>query len=275
MYHHTFNVLLLVLWSVFCNAQTDDLPVIGVSRFTSENESKFSGAVTQKVIEILTQSKRFRVLDRTSYEKVKEELELQKSEAFIDSKSLAEQNVALAAQYLVTGNIIKMNVYAMKNADGSIKGYKASISFQLKVNDVSKGNNTDAESFQTDVSPLMLSAESAVTEAIKSVDLDLKNWILDNFPVQVKIIKILNSKKEGAETVLVSGGKSFGLKVGDRFLVEKIELLEGLPYPTTIAEIKLIKLAGENFAECEVTKGGEAVLSRYTASEKLICTLTK
>ena len=75
--------------------------------------------------------------------------------------------------------------------------------------------------------------------------------------------------------VLISGGKSFGLKIGDKFLVERIEMLEGLPYPTRIAELKLLKLAGENFAECEVSKGGNELLSRFNAAEKIICTLNK
>jgi hypothetical protein len=163
----------------------------------------------------------------------------------------------------------------MKNSDGSIKGYKASISFQLKVNDVAKGDSDKAESFQTEVSPLMLSAESSVTEAIKSIDQSLNEWILNNFSVSVKLLKVLTLKKNGAESVLVSGGKGFGLKVGDHLLVEKVELLDGLPYPKQIAEIKLTKFAGDHFAECEVLKGAEELLSRFNAAEKIICTLNR
>lgn len=270
-----FLSFILLLSFGHCFAQNDELPVVGVSKFSAEKESKFTGAVTQKVIEILTKSHRFRVLDRTSYDKVKEELELQKSESFIDSKNLADQNASLAAQFLVTGHIIKMNVYAMKNTDGSVNGYKASTSFQLKVNDVSKGDSDKAESFQTSVSPLMLSAESAVAEAVKSIDQALNEWVMTNFPVSVRLVKVLSSKKDGAESVLISGGKSFGLKVGDKFTVEKIELLDGLPYPTKIAELKLTKLAGDNFAECEVNKGGTELLSRFNAAEKIICTLNR
>lgn len=267
--------LLGILCSFSVYAQIDELPAIGVSTFTSESGSKFSGAVTQKVIEILTQTQRFRVLDRTSYDKVKQELEFQKTEAFLDTKKLADQNGAIAAEYLVTGNIIKMNVYAMKNTDGSVKGYKSSISFQMKVTDVSKGSSSNAESFQTEVSPLMLSAESAVNEAIKSVDESLRAWVLNNFPLKVKVLKVLSLKKNAAETILVSGGKGYGLKVGDKLIVEKTELLDGLPYPTTIAEVKITKLAGDNFAEADVQKGGEIMLSTFNAAGKLSCTLIK
>jgi len=256
-------------------SQTDSLPIIGVSKFTSETESKFSGAVTKKVVEILTQSQRFQVLDRTSYDKVKEELELQKSEAFIDSKNRADQGVALAAKYLVTGNIVKMNVYAMKNPDGSVNGYKSSVSFQMQVSDVAKGNSTKAESFQSSVSPLMLSPESAVNEAVKSLDEKLREWVINNFPVSVKLLKLLTIKKDEASSVLIAGGKTFGLKEGDKLTIQKIEMLDGMPYPTEIGQIKIIKLAGENFAECSVSKGGAEILLRFNAAEKLTCTLIK
>ena len=56
------------------------------------------------VVEMLTNTKRFQVVDRTSYDKIYEELEFQKSEAFIDSKDLAEQGVAVAAEYMLTGH---------------------------------------------------------------------------------------------------------------------------------------------------------------------------
>ena len=60
---------------------------------------------------MLTNSKRFRVVDRTSREKITQELELQKSEAFIDSDNLVEQDVAVAAEKMITGEIVKIPVY--------------------------------------------------------------------------------------------------------------------------------------------------------------------
>lgn len=272
-----FYLILMICFASNFNgySQTDSLPVIGVAKFTSEVDSKFSKSVTQKVVQLLTQSHRFQVVDRTNYDKVKEELELQKNEAFIDSKNRAAQGVSLAAQYLVIGHIVKSNVYAMKNPDGSINGYKASISFQLQVNDVSKGSSTTAESFQTSVSKLMFSAEGAVNDALNSVDEQLHDWLITNFPVNVKLVKVLVTKKESATSVLIAGGKAYGLDEGDKLIVQKIELLNGLSYPTDIGQIKITKLAGDNFAECSVIKGGADILSIFNAQENINCIYTK
>ena len=150
-------------------AQSDTRPVVGVAQFTCDGSSKYAGLVTEKVVEMLTNTHRFQVVDRTSYDKVHAELELQKSEAFIDSENTAVQGVAIAAEKIITGHIAKIPVYAMKNPNGSVKGYKASVAFQMKVVDVETGISTEATSFQGQTSEMMMSPESAVTQSMFSL----------------------------------------------------------------------------------------------------------
>lgn len=271
MLKSAFIFFTLLVNSLLVYSQVDSLPVIGVAKFTSESDSKFVTVITKEVIEILVQSNRFQVVDRTNYSTVKEELELQKSEEFIDSKKRAAQGMELGAQHLVTGNVIKLNVYAMKNVDGSINGYKSSMSFQLQISDVSTGRSSKAVSFQSKVSPLMLSAESAVNDAVKSLDNDLIEWVNTNFPIQVKLLKILTTQSTEASTILITGGKSYGLKIGDVLLVQKNEKIEGQNYPTEIGKVKITKLAGESFAECLVKTGGEQILTSFKENSKIVC----
>lgn len=254
-------------------SQTDSKPVVGVAEFTKEVDSKYAGAVAEKVVQVVTNTKRFIVVDRTSYDKVKQELEFQKTEAFLDSKNTVKQDVALAAQYMILGHIVKMSIFAMKNPDGSINGYKASSAFTLKVNEVESGKTTEAESFQTEVSPLMLSPESAVNEALKSVEPKMTAYFASTFPLKTKISKVLTTKKDAALTVLIAGGKSFGFVEGNKLIVEKIEMIDGKPYPTQIGELKIVKIAGDDFSECSVSDGGKEILSRFNAAEKLSCNL--
>jgi hypothetical protein len=254
-------------------SQDFEKPVLGVAEFTKEVDSKFAGSVEEKVVQVVTNTRRFVVVDRTSYDKVQMELEFQKSEAFLDSKNTVKQDALLAAEFMIIGHITKMNVYAMKNSDGSINGYKASTAFTLKVNNVESGMTTEAESFQTDVSPLMLSPESAVNEALKSVVPKLNTYFIKTFPLTTKISKVLLTKKEAASVVLVAGGSSFGFKTGDKLIVEKLELIDGKPYPSQIGKIKIAKIAGTDFSEATVIEGGKEILERFIAADNLICTL--
>jgi hypothetical protein len=268
-----FIILLSLVSGLFAYSQVDNKPVVGVAEFTSEVNSPFAASVAEKVVQVVTNTRRFTVVDRTSYDKVKDELEFQKSEAFLDSKNTVKQDVALAAQYMIIGHLVKMNIYTMKNNDGSVNGYKASAAFTLKVNDVESGKTTEAESFQTEVSPLALSKEQAVNQALQSIEPALNSYFVKTFPLTTKIVKVLTTKKDAAATLLVAGGRSFGLKEGDKLIVERIEMLDGKPYPTETGELKVTKIAGDDFSECKVEKGGKEILSYFNAAEKLNCKL--
>lgn len=258
----------------YAQTQTDTRPVVGVAKFTCESDSKYAGLVTEKVVEMLTNTKRFQVVDRTSSDKIKAELELQKSEAFMDSKNLVEQDIAIAAEKMLTGHINKIPIYAMKNADGSVKGFKGSVSFQMKVVDVATGLSTEAVSFDGKAGDLMLSPESAVNQAMQSLQPQLDEYFRKNFPVSGKIMKLLKENKNGAELILLSAGKKQGIKEGDRFLVSSVELLEGEPYPTELGEIIVQKLVGDSFSECEIPKKiGTELRAKFTGNADLVCKL--
>lgn len=95
----------------------DDRDVVGVALFKSDIDSPFIPLVTEKVVEVLKNSNRCIVVDRTNRDRVVDELELQKREEFI-GKDIAEQGNSLAAKKLVQGTITKIPVYRMKNGDG-------------------------------------------------------------------------------------------------------------------------------------------------------------
>jgi hypothetical protein len=253
----------------------DARPVVGVAKFGSDIETKFAGQITERVVDVLINSKRFQVVDRTTVEKIQAELEFQKSENFIDSKSTSQQGVMLAADFMVTGKIGAINVARVMNVDGTVGGYKASLNFTLKIVETSSTLSNEAHSFESRGGDKSLSPEKAVAAALNTIEPQLIEYFATNFPVNVRIVKILTSKKEAAAAVLVAGGTSMGLHEGDKLTVQKIELLEGKPYPTDIGEIKITKVAGENFSECDVSKGGPSLQALFVAGEKLNCKLIR
>lgn len=218
---------------------------------------------------MLTNTHRFIVVDRTSRDKVEEELELQKSEAFLDSRNLAKQGAAVAAEKVVTGRIIKIPVYRMKNIDGSTRGYKASVAFQLKVVDVETGVSNEAQEFSGKSSREMLSPESAVTDAMQSLQADIYEYFRINFPVTGKVLKTIDKG-----TILVNVGKEAGIKAGDAFMIQSVEMLDGKPYPTELGKAKVTKLSGEAFAECSVSSKVVTAIENSKAAHGLVrCSL--
>lgn len=242
-------VMVLFVCCLSVSAQTDTRPVVGVAAFTCDMESPYVGLVTEKVVEMLTNTHRFQVVDRTSRDRIDAELELQKNEAFLDSKNLADQYSAVAAEKIITGHIVKIPVYRVGNPNGSTRGYKGSVAFQMKVVDVESGLSTEATSFEGKTSKECLSPESAVTQAMQSLQGQIYEYFRLNFPVTASVVRVLHN---GA--LLVAAGSRQGIKVGDSFRVESVEIINGKPYPTVIGEAKVKKLAGEEFAECKVNK---------------------
>ena len=224
-------IMTACIFKGYAQLSDDDRQVVGVAEFSCKENSPYIGLVTEKVVEMLTNSKRFRVVDRTSREKITQELELQKSEAFIDSENLVEQDVAVGAEKMITGEIIKIPVYRMKNGDGTVRGYKASVAFQMKIVDVATGLSTEATSFEGKASDECLSPESAVTMAMMSLQDRMAEYFRINFPITAKLMKIVKEKKGAAEIVLIKAGKKHGIKGGInsmlrglKFLMEKFYL---------------------------------------------------
>ena len=258
-------ILLSFVSGLYAHSQTDNKPVVGVQNFTSEVNSPFVNSVYEKVIQVVTNTHRFTLIDLVGADKMAEEL---KSEKYLDSKNTQKNVDLLTMQYMVMGHLVKMNVYTMKNPDGSVNGYKASAAFTLKVNDIETGKTTEAAHFQTEVSPQAMSKEQAVNQALQSIEPALNDYFPKTFPLLTNIVKIFDAKK-----VLIAGGKSFGFKEGDKLIVERIEMLNGKPYPTEIGELRITKIAGDDFSECTVSEGGKEILSRFNAAEKLTCKL--
>lgn len=273
---HILFLMMFVYGFGYAQTSTDNRTVVGVAKFKSKQgeESPYAYLVTEKVVEMLTNSKRFKVVDRTSIDDIHAELELQKSEAFMDSKNLVEQDVAVAAEKMITGNINKIPILRELNANGTVKGYKANVSFQIKVVDVATGLSTEASSFDGKPSDLMLSPESAVTQAMQSLQEKLEDYFRKNFPVSGKIVKIIKENKDGAEVILINAGKKNGVKEGDTFKVSLIEVLEGEILPIEIGIIKVGKLVGESFSECIVPKKIAGIVrEKFTVNADIKCEL--
>ena len=91
-------IMTACIFKGYAQSNDDDRHVVGVAEFSCNENSPYTGLVTEKVVEMLTNSKRFRVVDRTSRDKIAQELELQKSEAFIAYQS-CNKSLAVSLRY--------------------------------------------------------------------------------------------------------------------------------------------------------------------------------
>lgn len=279
-------------------AQTqDDRPTIAVPMFKCDKSSleQYMAPITQKVTEVLKSSKRFIVVSRSADE-VENEREFQRSEEFLDRKlgansveevsdivdqdkdisklrvSTDEQGnvVFYGADYVLQGEIRKLDIVKIKNADGSTNGYKALIGLQLSVTTTESNTISEAVGFSSlPLKVAMFSPQRAVDDALMTLEGQLNEYFLTAFPLMGRVVKVVPGG------VMINVGQKHGVKKGDRFTVSYVEQMDGEKMEVTMGTIKVTGLSGTSFSECSLGAGGKEIVERFNMAHPMSCRLVK
>ncbi len=264
----------------------EKIPVAILPFTYAENAVDFQhvNTIQETVINAFVKTRRFNIVDRSKTDAIKREKELQKTDDFIDG-SVVEQGRNLGAAYLVSGHILSARSEQMRSDDGKGKvtiTYKAKLSINLKVLDVTSGQVITSETIEPKSGSVLgnLFGIGASTEiesfakAIEKIQTKIDEFVAKNFPVMFFIAEIQEKDGQGAATkILLAGGSGFGLKKGDKLKV--VELTEfdingrKVTRKKEIGEIKIEVVEDENFSICSVTEGGMEIGARFEAKAKL------
>jgi TolB-like protein len=275
-------LLLITLWCPLISSAQTDRTVIGISPFTyaSYIESKYVGEVTEVVSNEFVKANRFSIVDRTKLNVVTDERELQKSEAFIDSKVIA-QGRSIGARYIVTGHLASIGTSNAFSAERRQYIYTAKVILSIKIIDVETGEVVHGETFGKGTSggtptggyfSQLFSAscdqpgyggstDQAVKDAIANISCGVSRWIRRVFPVMVSIVEVQEThKRRGAETVLLAAGKGYGLNKGKKLKVIELTNVsvdgKALIRQKEIGTLEVTKVEDDNFSICSVEDGG-------------------
>ncbi len=265
-------------------AQAEDSKIkIGLMNFTGPSDLRSYALILQdKVSVCFTSKNRFTIVDRTKFDQISKERELQKSEEFLDGY-IVEQGKSTGAKFIVSGQLSDISststLYTKKNSNGQITGYvtkyQAQISFSLSILDVETGASKSAKSFTISTStsnaglsflsgmlggtPGYNSQDAAIAEVYNRVQGYVLGWINAVFPVEMKILRIDTKDKNGfPASVTVKGGSDTDLKKKSDLNViiyEKIES-DGQQFikPKIIGQLVVQEVTGE-FSTCKVKNG--------------------
>lgn len=278
-------IVLLTLYYCFANAQTNKVSV-GVIPFTFATGTASPTdvyAIQEAVTNSLVKTKRFNIVDRNKMAALKSEKEIQKGEEFIKSKVYAKGN-AIGAQFLISGHVVAASAMESffkdsKTGQQMSSGFKARLIIVLQLIDVGTGQVSKSETiepkggslFGTLTNTAPKTAQLAINKAILDIEDKIDNFVSENFPVTFKIVEVQSKETDGSlSEVLISGGTDFNLKKGQKLSVIEIVIMEldgkKLQRKKEIGEMKILKIEGENFSVCSVTKGGKEIASRLEAN---------
>lgn len=265
-----------------------DKTSVGILPFTfvsSSSKGPYVNSIQETVTNAFVKTKRFNIVDRSKMDALKREKELQKQEDFFDG-AVVKQSASLGASYLISGHVISAQGDAMVSDDG--KGnrtvtYKAKLSIQLKVIDVSTGQVISSETIEPKAGSSLLGAiglgvsteDEAVNKAIAKIEDKIDDFVSKNFPASFSIIEIQEKGSKGdAKRLLIAGGSGFGLEKGDKLRVVEVTTIEvdgkKLQRKKEIGVIKVAKIDDENFSQCTVSDGGLEIATKFDAKAKLM-----
>ena len=88
--------LTVIVFSTFGFSQKKSVAITSFETTASNISNKYVKAIEDKVKEAFYATNRFDIVDRTNLEKIKGEKELQKSEDFIDGKTVQQSSLDLS-----------------------------------------------------------------------------------------------------------------------------------------------------------------------------------
>lgn len=267
--------------------QAQEKTNVGIMHFTYVNGAASSqdvNSIQETVTNAFVKTKRFNIVDRSKMDALNEEKELQKSDNFINSNTIA-QGASLGANFLISGHVISAQAQEMRSDDG--KGnieitYKAKLSISLKVIDVATGEVKNSETIEPKSGNSLLgmigigagSPQIAISKAISSIQEKIDEFVGRNFPKAFSIAEIQEKDNSGNATkILIAGGSDFGLKKGDKLKVVELTLMEvagkKIERKKQIGEIRIVKVEDENFSICEVKSGGVDINSKFESKANI------
>ena len=272
-------ILLLLVFNtnfVFSQEIEDARLLVGVTQFTTSGNpaaERFSGFITERVLDILNQSNRFQVINMTSKSAVADVAERAetnyKAEKWIDTKA------QLNPDYFVAADITTLKFIQLTSE--SPQTYKASISFTLKLTDSRTGKllGGGSQTFQTADSKKSLTPEGAVLQAMLTVQDDIASYFKNNFIFKTAVAKVLEIKGEAAKRVIVLAGSTIHLNDNDIFEVytNDYSLSKTKPLTIPIGKIKFDSDIDENYSICTVIEGGDKINQLMNQKEKVFCRL--
>ncbi|MDW3195091.1 MAG: CsgG/HfaB family protein [Cytophagales bacterium] len=243
-------------------------------------------------------SKRFNILEREMVTKLKEELEYQKEEDFLNNiSSLAEQGKMVGASYMLLGKVSKLTIEETnvkekttnsreKNSSSTVKEvdaeYIAFVTVTLRVVNVETGevNGSSTLNIQPSLIDRQLFAAdtrgAALRKITKPLGKQVDKFIGEYLPIEMGIGAVKEEQKGKVREIYISAGSKLGLSNGMGVVIIKksfqdIGTGDPIKIEKQIAEGKVIELLGEQASLVQIKKGGDLLKKEIGNDATLVC----
>lgn len=252
-------------------------------------DAKYAALIRNSVMSALQQSKRATIIDATSESALAQEQK--RREAGVSSGGDMERTAVQrqqGANFVLTGTVDQIDITKTEETetkddkkvpkrDGNgniIYTYKAVINFTLKLIDSNEGTMAHTEAFRLQDGGLLdfssplpaASADEAVSAWVKTIPKKMRSFIGEAFPLEGKVWKYGEVKKDRAETVYIKLGSDQGVHKGDKFDIRALIEEEGIVERRIIGLVEVVDVQPQ-YSLCKVKEGKKAIYVTLNAQQ--------
>lgn len=272
-----FSILIFFLFSLFqlpasgqgsSTSNNDGRQVVGITRLTStgnEAAERFLPLVTERLVDVVEGTNRFRLVDMTSDEARRIAIEAAKDNYKADNAFNVSDNASLVAEYTLTADVGSLRFIKQKEKGNDV--YKADLVMTLKLIDTSSGQNTYSETFTSARSESAISPERAVSNAFDTIQESIKSSVLANFPIVTTVAKVREESGGSAINLIVFGGTGMNLQIGQKFDVFVLDYSLSPPLEDKIGSVTITQNLDPRYSNAKVDAGGDKIQAALSASQ--------
>lgn len=243
-----FMAVMLIFAAVCAQAQSEK-PRIFVEKITKADAVSGDNAVMvrQGILDGLTKTGRFELIDAVTISDLEPELEKRQREM---------------ADFILNANVLTVSTNK-KVKDGKTK-YGCALKYTITLTDAKEQTTVGTKAFDhspsglggvMDALELYDSPEKAIAGAAGMIDLDLKEFVIDVLPIEGTVNPAdYEAKKDKLEKCYINVGSSNGVKKGDYFAIMEATTRAGRTVYKEIAQLKVEEVIDETLSFCKVTK---------------------
>lgn len=244
--------------------------VVGVTKLTStgnEAAERFLPLVTERLVDVVEGTNRFRLVDLTSDEARKVAIEAAKDNYKADNAFNVSDKSSLVAEYTLTADVGSLRFIKQKEKGNDV--YKADLVMTLKLIDTSTGINTFSETFTSSRSVSAISPERAVSNAFDTIQDIIRNSVLGNFPIVTSVAKIRDESDGKAANLIVFGGSSMNLTTGQKFDAFVLDNSLTPPLEEKIGTVTVTQNLDARYSNVKVNDGGEKIKNALVSGQNV------
>lgn len=274
MLRKLFSSLILIVsvsqYSGYAQAgQNIDLrQVVGITRLSStgnEAAERFLPLVTERLVEVIEGTNRFKLVDLTSDDARKAAVEAAKDNYKAENAFNVSDNAALVAEFTLTADVGSLRFIKQREKGNDV--YKADLVMTLKLIDTSTGQNTYSQTFSSSQSVSAISPERAVSNAFDTIQEIIRNSILENFPLITSVAKIRDESGGKAVNLIIHGGSAMNLVVGQKFMVYILDNSLFPPLEEKIGYATLTQNLDARYSNIKVDSGGDIIKTAFASGQ--------